>query len=145
MIRRLSLAALLLAPGTALAGFTASADLGAAFNSDFKYDVGLRAGYTINLVNVHLTPEIGERLLLTDDDLSLGTFIGLRASVGFAIAPGAYLSYCAWTYDQTTATTGGLTLDFRAIPLMVVGAHGGYTLHAAGNFPSAGVHAGLEF
>jgi len=145
VIRTIGLMALLLAPGSALAGMTVSVDMGAAFHDVYEYDLGLRAGYTITLVNVHLTPEISERLLVAEDDLALGTFFGARASIGFAVAPGVYFSTGAWTYDQTTSTSGGVTLDFRAIPLMVVGAHGGYTLHDKGDFPSAGVHAGIEF
>jgi len=107
--------------------------------------VALRAGYTISLVNLHLTPEISERLLVSENDVALGTFIGARATMGLVVAPGFYVQAGGWTYDQTTSTTGGLTLDFRAIPMAVMGVHGGYTLHVAGDFISAGAHAGIEF
>ncbi len=145
MIKKIGLAALLLAPSTAMAGFTASVDVAQAFESPVQYDMGLRAGYTISLVNVHLTPEISERLLVMEDDIDIGTFFGARLSMGFAVAPGVFFNTGAWTYGQTTSSTGGLTLDFRAIPMAVVGLHAGYTLHEGGDFASAGAHIGVEF
>ena len=145
MIRSLGLADLLLSPSSALAGMTASVDLGQALESHYEHDVALRVGYTINLVNLHITPEISERLLLTGTETSLGTFVGARATLGFLIAPGIYGQTGVWTYDQTTSTTGGMTLDFRGVPMGIFGAHAGYTMHTKGNFVSGGLHAGVEF
>jgi hypothetical protein len=145
VIRKIGLISLLAFPSSALAGFTASVDLGQALNSHTQHDVSLRAGYTISLVNLHITPEISERLLLKDTQSSLGTFVGARVSMGFLFAPGIYGQTGVWTYDQSTSSTGGLSLDFRGIPSTVVGAHGGYTMHVKGNFISGGVHAGVEF
>jgi hypothetical protein len=145
MIRPIGLAALLCFPCSAFAGLTASVDLGKAVDSHFEQDVGMRVGYTINLVNLHITPEISERLLLAGTETALGTFVGARATLGFLVAPGVYAQTGVWTYDQSSSTTGGLTLDFRGVPMAILGAHGGYTTHVKGNFISGGVHAGIEF
>ena len=145
MIRTLAMAAMMWLPTSALAGFTAVVDLGQTVDSHYEQDLGLRAGYTISLVNLHVTPEVSQRLLLVDSDTAMGTFIGGRASLGFLIAPGIYANTGVWTNDQTTSSTGGMTLDFRGVPMSIFGLHAGYTMHDKGNFLSYGLHAGLEF
>ena len=46
---------------------------------------------------------------------------------------------------QVPSSTGGMTLDFRGVPMSIFGLHAGYTMHDKGNFLSYGLHAGLEF
>jgi len=146
VIRCLGVCALLAFPSTAAAGgFTLSADLGKVVTGEVTpYDIGMRAGYTIDIANLHLTPEISERLLVEEEDLQLGTFLGARVAFGHVVAPGIYFSGGTWTYSQLTSMSGGLTLDLRAIPLLVTGIHGGYTTLNKSGFISAGFHVGFE-
>jgi len=126
-------------------GLTASLDAGAVFLGEGSgYDLALRAGWTIDIANFHLTPEIAERLLAASSDPYLGTFFGGRLSHGHTISPGIYGMVGAWTYDGSSSVTGGITLDLRAIRGIVAGVHSSYTTHSLGGFLTAGGHVGFE-
>jgi hypothetical protein len=145
MIHRLGLLALLSASSSALAGTTVSADFGQVFDSQFEQDMALRAGYELPIPAIHIAPEVSARMLRSDDATALGAFVGVRVSIGMLVSPGVYAQTGIWSADQSKSSTGGLSLDFRAVPLAIFGVHGGYTTHDAGNFVSAGAHAGLKF
>jgi hypothetical protein len=138
-------ATLLLSSTTAVAGgFTGSIDAGTTLLEQQGFDMGVRVGWTFEIGNSFLTPEIGERLLTTTAEPNLGTFAGLRLSHGHIISPGVYGMVTGWTYDGSSSFTGGATIDVRAIPTLVLGVHGGYSTHILGDFITAGAHAGFQ-
>jgi hypothetical protein len=125
-------------------GFTASVDTGAVLLEQSGYDLALRAGWTIDFANFHITPEIAERLLATEQEPYVGTFAGARISHGHVISPGIYSMVGVWTYDGSSTVTGGVSIDLRAIPGIVAGVHSGYSTHVAGGFMTVGGHVGFE-
>ncbi len=130
---------------THASGLTASVDVGAALNqvSDGP-DLGLRIGYTLDIGNLHLTPELMQRLLILETDPVMGTFFGARLSHGHTFSPGIYGHGGTWLDPAVSAMGGGLSLDFRAIPKLVVGVHAGYTTSETGGFITGGGHAGIQ-
>ncbi len=126
-------------------GMTASIDAGPTFLEQEGFDIGVRGGWTFELGNFHLTPEIGERLLTTQEaEPFIGSFVGVRLSHGHTFSPGVYGSFVGWTSDGSTSATGGVTFDVRALPKLVIGVHSGYTTHLFGDFITVGGHAGFQ-
>ncbi|MDP6933484.1 MAG: hypothetical protein QGG40_11240, partial [Myxococcota bacterium] len=84
---------LLAVPTGAQAGLTPALDLGLAFaDGSTTSDQALRVGYTLPLPLLHVTPELGLRVVGLETEASMvAPIVGARVGFGSVIVPSLYL------------------------------------------------------
>jgi len=124
-------------------GWRVAADAGANVDLDgTSTDLGVRFGRNIKLAVLHLTPEVGGRLLRG----GVSPNAGVRVGVGKGVVPTVYAHY-GYVLEQTPVPwfEAGAALDFTFVPKINFGPHASYTALGDDGFPSFGVHAGVTF
>ena len=131
-----------LTTGEAEAKTKLNAEVGIATQAgEASTDVAVRAGPSLDLLFLHVRPEIGARSLLDTGDVA--GFVGGRVGIGAGVVPSLFA-------HGGTGTSGaywdaGIGLDVTVIPKLEFGAQIGTLGFGDQAYLSMTVHGGLSF